>query len=74
MVVDEEALSAKLAVVFPHLDERQQRILAGAEARALGRGGIAAVARATGMSRATLHRAVAQVDQGVEMNRPGTFL
>jgi len=75
VVVDEEALSAKLAVVFPHLDERQQRILAGAEARAIGRGGIAAVARATGMSRATLHRAVAQVDQGVEISdrvrRPG---
>jgi hypothetical protein len=75
VVVDEEALKAKLAVVFPHLDERQQRILAGAEARALGRGGIAAVARATGMSRATLHRAVAQVDQGVEVSdrvrRPG---
>ena len=75
MVVDEEALRTKLAVVFPHLDERQQRILAGAEARALGRGGIAVVARATGMSRATVHRAVVQVDQGVEasdrVRRPG---
>jgi transposase len=75
VVVDEEELRAKLAIVFPHLDERQQRILAGAEARAIGRSGIAVVARATGMSRATVHRAVAQVDQGVEISdrvrRPG---
>ncbi|MGH2705826.1 MAG: ISAzo13 family transposase, partial [Actinomycetota bacterium] len=43
---------------MPHLDERQRRILAGAEARALGRGGVALVARATGMSRSTVQGAV----------------
>ena len=36
------SLAAKFAVLFPHLDERQRRLLLGAEARALGRGGIAA--------------------------------
>ncbi|MGH2705446.1 MAG: ISAzo13 family transposase, partial [Actinomycetota bacterium] len=38
----------------PHLNERQRRLWAGAQARALGRGGIAAVARETGMSRSTV--------------------
>jgi hypothetical protein len=38
-------LAAKFRVIFPHLDERQRRLLLGAEARALGRGGIRVVAR-----------------------------
>src|SRR6266567_3682777 len=43
-----EALAAKFAVMLPHLDERQRRLYLGSEARALGHGGIAAVARAAG--------------------------
>ncbi|MDA8273749.1 MAG: ISAzo13 family transposase, partial [Actinomycetota bacterium] len=35
--------------LLPHLDERQRRLAAGLGARLLGRGGIAAVARATSM-------------------------
>ncbi|MEU4645730.1 ISAzo13 family transposase, partial [Micromonospora sp. NPDC023814] len=41
----EQMLAAKFEAIFPHLDERQRRLLMGAEARALGRGGIRAVAR-----------------------------
>jgi hypothetical protein len=37
---EQAALAAKLSVIFPHLDER--RLVAGAEARALGHGGIRA--------------------------------
>jgi hypothetical protein len=54
MEVTDEALTAMFAVLSAHLDERQRRLLAGAQARALGRGGIAAVARASGMSRSTV--------------------
>jgi len=43
-------LAAKFASVFPHLDERQRRLLMGAEARALGHGGIRLVASAAGGS------------------------
>jgi Rhodopirellula transposase. len=61
--------------VLPHLDERQRRIVVGAEARSLGRGGIAMVARVTGMSRSTLQDAVREVDAGIEpstrVRRPG---
>ena len=52
------------AVVSPHLDERQRRLLAGAQARALGRGGIAAVARASGMARSTVELGTTEIDQG----------
>ncbi len=63
-----EALAAFFARVSPHLDERQRRVLAGSMARALGRGGIVAVAEATGMSRSTLQAAVSQVDAGIEVS------
>ena len=66
-MVDDEELATFFGRVNPHLDERQRRVLAGSMARALGRGGIVAVAEATGMSRSTLQAAVAQVDEGMEV-------
>jgi hypothetical protein len=39
--VDEDRFAAMLAELRPHLDERQWRLMLGAQARALGRGGIA---------------------------------
>jgi hypothetical protein len=50
VAVDEEGLARKLAVILPLLNARERRVVLGAEARALGRGGIAAVARAAGVS------------------------
>jgi len=74
-IVTGEQLAWLLETVNPHLDERQRRILAGAQARALGRGGIVTVAEATGMSRSTVQAAVAEIDAGVEVSdrvrRPG---
>ncbi len=67
-VVDDERLATLLTTVMPHLDERQRRILAGAAARSLGRGGIAAVAEATRMSRSTVQKAVGEIDAGVEVS------
>ena len=67
-VVGDEELVTFFGRVSPHLDERQRRVLAGSMARALGRGGIVAVAEATGMSRSTLQGAVAQVDEGMEVS------
>jgi len=64
--VTEAALTRMFATVLPLLDERQRRVLAGAQARALGRGGIAAVTRAAGMARSTVSKAAAEVDAGVE--------
>src|SRR4051794_21302710 len=60
------ALAAKFASVFPHLDERQRRLLMGAEARVLGHGGIRLVAGAAGVREATVARGVDELDSGVE--------
>jgi hypothetical protein len=52
------------------LDERQQRLWMGAEARALGRGGVQAVARATGASVARVSRGLAELQaEGVSPGR-----
>jgi len=73
--VTEEALANAFAVMLPHLDERQRRIVTGALARAMGRGGVAAVARTAKMSRSTVQTAAGEVDAGVDstprVRRPG---
>jgi len=56
-------LREKLAALLPHLDEKQRRLAAAAEARALGYGGISRVARASGLSRPTIHRGLVELDQ-----------
>src|ERR1022692_661614 len=53
-----ESAARKYAVLRPHLDERQRRLLLGAEASELGRGGIKAVAGATGAHPDTIARGV----------------
>jgi hypothetical protein len=60
-------LAAKFEVLFPHLDERQRRLLMGAEAQVLGRGGIRMVARAAGVREATVSLGVDELDAGTEV-------
>src|SRR5271156_6136837 len=62
----EESLAAKFHVLFPHLDERQRRLLMGAEAQALGHGGIRLVARGAGVREATVALGVRELDSGEE--------
>src|SRR3954471_22815965 len=75
MVVTSEVLTAKFAAIFPHLDERQRRLLLGAEARTLGHGGIRLVARAAGVREATVALGVDELDSGAgplgRARRPG---
>src|SRR5216110_1078754 len=70
-----ELLAAKFEAVFPHLDERQRRLLMGAEARVLGHGGIRLVARAAGVREATVSLGAAELEAGAEplgrARRPG---
>ena len=74
-VETEQALAAKFEAVFPHLDERQRRLLAGAEARTLGHGGVRVVAMAAGMRERTVARGVAELESGQQplgrARRPG---
>src|SRR6516225_4958824 len=70
-----ESLAAKFEVIFPHLDERQRRLLIGAEARSIGHGGIRLVARAAGVREATVSAGVRELESGQEpsgrVRRPG---
>jgi DDE family transposase len=72
VVLDEQALAGMFADLWPHLNERQRRLVVGAEAKALGRGGVTAAARAAGMSRPTVHKALAELAEpphGIEPQR-----
>lgn len=73
--INDQTLSAKLALVLPYLNERQQRLLLAAEARSLGYGGISRVACVTGVSRPTIHRGLQELDGQTEdvsrTRRPG---
>lgn len=44
------------------LDERQRRLWVAVEAKVLGRGGISAVAIATGVSRGTIRAGLAEIE------------
>jgi hypothetical protein len=63
--VDEKALADKLARMRPLLNERQWRHLLGAEAEAIGWGGIRLVARVAGASVNTVSKGARQVRDGV---------
>ena len=58
---DESALGARYGALFPHLDERQRRLVAAADAEHLGHGGVSAVARASGLSRPTIHKGLQEL-------------
>jgi Rhodopirellula transposase DDE domain len=65
-MVTGEMLAAKFGAILPHLDERQRRLLLGAEARVLGHGGIRLVARAAGVREATVAAGVYELEAGEE--------
>ena len=52
--------------VLPHLNERQRRVVVGASASLLGRGGKTKVADAARMSRNTVIRATSEVEAGID--------
>jgi hypothetical protein len=51
----EVGVERRFSSMARHLNERQRRLLLGAEAQAIGRGGPPVVARAAGVSRQTVH-------------------
>lgn len=59
-----ESMRVKFEAVLPHLDERGQRLVLAGEARSLGHGGVAAVARASGASRSRISDGVAELESG----------
>ena len=74
VVVDVEPIRERFSAVAPFLDERARRLVAAAEAFAVGYGGIAAVAMATGMAPSTIGRGLkelAQDEPSERIRRPG---
>ena len=53
-MVEDSLIGQRWAVMRDALDERQRRLLAAAEAKVLGHGGVSAVSMATGVSRTTI--------------------
>ena len=63
-MIDPDAIQARFDALGPFLNERDRRLFAASEARAAGRGGIAAVSRTTGMARSTIGRGLADLRSG----------
>ena len=61
-VIDVVAIRMRYEAVAGHLDERGLRLFAASEARAAGRGGIAAVSQVTGIARSTIGRGLKDLD------------
>jgi len=63
-VIDERAIGDRYRALAGELDERRRRLWAGAEALSHGRGGQAAVVRATGMSATTVANGMREIETG----------
>src|SRR6202045_4865342 len=74
VVIDVAPIRERFFTVAPFLDERGRRLVAAAEAFAVGYGGIAAGAMATGMAPSTIGRGLrelAQDEPSERIRRPG---
>ncbi len=65
-MIDEVQIAVRWELVSDALSERQRRLLAAAEARSQGAGGVSATARATGLSRRTIQRGLRDLDEGAD--------
>jgi Rhodopirellula transposase DDE domain len=63
-VIDEKAIGERYRALAGDLDERRRRLWAAAEARSHGRGGIAAVARASGIAENTIRAGLRELESG----------
>src|SRR3954463_14128534 len=68
-MTDEETIRRQYEMLRPALDERARRLFAASHVQVLGRGGIAAVARATGIAPSTIGRGLKELDQGVAVDQ-----
>jgi hypothetical protein len=66
---DAEGLARKFEVLARVLDERTRRLVAAAEAQAIGFGGVTAVAQASGLSRGTVIRGMTELKTAPKPSR-----
>jgi hypothetical protein len=67
---DLSGIARRFKVVGGILDERSRRLVAAAESAALGRGGVSAVSRATGISRQVIRQGMAELSEAA-VHPPG---
>lgn len=65
-----QVIAQKFTALEPVLDERARRLWAAAEAQAIGRGGIARVAEATGLSRITIRTGLRELHPSSPADAP----
>src|SRR5688572_7339398 len=76
-MADEQSVKRVFDTLRPVLNERTRRLVAAAQAQAVGRGGVTLVARATGLARSTITQGIHElaVPPGVpgehRLRRPG---
>ena len=63
-----EGFRERFLTLMPHLNERQLRIAAALEARALGYGGVSTVAEVSGIARGTIHRGLEELKDPKSMS------
>lgn len=68
-MIDERAIGERYRALAGELNERQRRLWAGAEALSHGRGGQAAVVRATGLNEGTVRRGMREAQAGESIER-----
>src|SRR6266849_2546421 len=61
--VDRVALKRRFELLAPSLDERTRRLVAAAEAVAIGWGGVSRVSQATGVSRRAISQGIAELQE-----------
>ena len=54
----------RYAKLFPELKERQRRLVAAADAMALGYGGIEVIHKASTLARNTIHKGIRELEEG----------
>lgn len=60
----DKSVENKINMMLPLLNEKQRRIYLASEAMAIGRGGIADVSRASGISRSVIHAGIKDITEG----------
>ena len=67
-MADLTAIAARYQALKSLLDERARRLVAAAESQSIGRGGISAVSRATGISRPVIRQGIAELTDPTAQN------
>ncbi len=70
-MVDEGIIRRRFKLIEGHLDERMRRLVAAAEAEAVGFGGASVVARATGVSRRAIRTGARELQEEPQRMGPG---